>query len=159
MSTEELERIEFDVAPSASAQPVLARLVAELEQLPSTNVMDQLSVNQFDLVTMPKYVSDPVVKRFKDCLVSGKPTPEEDKKAIAEGMFKWARERGATDFAHWFFPSRGGGGAVGGSLGALKMDTLIDLDFSQPDSNKPMFATLPYFCGLIFVPLVSIWLL
>jgi len=28
---------------------------------------------------------------------------------------------GAIDFAHWFFPLRGGGGAVGGMLGAFKM--------------------------------------
>ena len=33
-----------------------------------------------------------------------------------------ARERGAIDFAHWFFPLRGGGGAVGGMLGAFKQD-------------------------------------
>ena len=25
-------------------------------------------------------------------------------------MFAWARERGAIDFSHWFFPLRGGGG-------------------------------------------------
>lgn len=29
---------------------------------------------------------------------------------IADMMFAWARERGAIDFSHWFFPLRGGGG-------------------------------------------------
>lgn len=29
---------------------------------------------------------------------------------IADMMFAWARERGAIDFSHWFFPMRGGGG-------------------------------------------------
>lgn len=34
----------------------------------------------------------------------------------------WTNPRfGAIDFAHWFFPLRGGGGAVGGMLGAFKM--------------------------------------
>lgn len=33
---------------------------------------------------------------------------------------------GAIDFAHWFFPLRGGCGAVGGMLGAFKRDTLIE---------------------------------
>ena len=33
---------------------------------------------------------------------------------------------GAIDFAHWFFPLRGGAGAVGGMLGAFKRDTLIE---------------------------------
>merc|ERR1711933_383177 len=36
------------------------------------------------------------------------------------------------------------GDSMGGALGALKMDTLIDLDFSSPESNKPMCAKLPY---------------
>ena len=34
----------------------------------------------------------------------------EDMTVIADMMFAWARERGAIDFAHWFFPMRGGGG-------------------------------------------------
>jgi len=33
---------------------------------------------------------------------------------------------------------------MGGTLGALKMDTLVDLDFQSKSPNKPMFATLPY---------------
>lgn len=39
-----------------------------------------------------------------------------------------------------FFPLRGGGGAVGGMLGAFKKDTLIDLEFSSPYVTKPMKA-------------------
>lgn len=59
-------------------------------------------------------------------------------------MFNWARGLGAVDFAHWFFPLRGGGGAVGGMLGAFKKDTLIDLEFSSPFVTKPMKACLPH---------------
>merc|ERR1719277_1293857 len=99
--------------------------------------MEELSTNQFDLPAMKKYVERGVFNRFVDALVTGAPTTDADKKVIAEGMFKWARERGATDFAHWFFPCRGGSGAVGGACGALKYDTLIDLDFSSTDTNKP----------------------
>ena len=51
---------------------------------------------------------------------------------------------GAIDFAHWFFPLRGGGGAVGGMLGAFKRDTLIDLDFGSKYVTKPMKACLPH---------------
>ena len=32
---------------------------------------------------------------------------QEDQKVIADTLFDWARERGAIDFAHWFFPLRG----------------------------------------------------
>ena len=31
----------------------------------------------------------------------------EDQKVIADTLFAWARERGAIDFSHWFFPLRG----------------------------------------------------
>eukprot|EP00439_Symbiodinium_sp_Y106_P023938 s5257_g2.t3 len=64
-------------------------------------------------------------------------------KVIADTMFTWARERGAIDFAHWFFPLRGGGGAVGGMLGAFKKDTLMDLEFGSKFTTKPMKACLP----------------
>jgi len=142
VKSDELHQIQ--VQPGAESKSVLGRIVDELALLPGANVMTELSINSFDLPTMQKYVAGPVYQRFTDALVSGDPTSEEDQKAIAEGMFKWARERGCTDFAHWFFPCRGGSGAVGGALGALKHDTLVDLDFAHKDSNKPMFATLPF---------------
>merc|ERR1719414_2795041 len=106
--------------------------------------MTELSCNMFDSTTMQKYVAPDVFKRFQEALVTGEATSDSDKKTIACALFSWARERGATDFAHWFFPCRGGSGAVGGAVGALKYDTLVDLDFSSKDSNKPFFATLPY---------------
>merc|ERR1719421_1641498 len=65
-------------------------------------------------------------------------------KAIATAIFTWARGLGAVSFAHWFFPMRGGGGAVGGVCGAFKMDTLIDLEWSSQEASKPFKATLPY---------------
>merc|ERR1719183_1131001 len=98
----------------------------------------------YDHATMKKTLPKATYDRFLDSLDTGAATPEEDMKIIAEAIFTWARARGATDFAHWFFPSRGGSGAVGGALGALKMDTLVDLDFGSKLANKPAFATLPY---------------
>jgi len=61
--------------------------------------------------------------------LSGELTPDEDKEVIAEEMFCWARELGAVDVAHCVFPIRGGGSAVGGAIGAYKMETMIDLNF------------------------------
>lgn len=95
-----------------------------------------------DKVMSERLPSD-VFSRFKACLLSGEPTTEPDQKVIAEAMFKWARELGAVDIAHWFFPIRGGGGAVGGAVGAYKMETLVDLDFSSKAANKPFQACLP----------------
>ena len=42
-----------------------------------------------------------------------------------------------TDYAHWFFPMRGGSGATGGMLGALKCDAFIDLDWSPDALTSP----------------------
>jgi len=85
-----------------------------------------------------------VFANFKENLVTGKPTREAEQKIIADALFTWAREMGAIDFAHWFFPKRGGSGAVGGMLGAMKMDTLIDIDWSSGAAIKPFKACLPH---------------
>merc|ERR1719414_1207130 len=85
-----------------------------------------------------------VYSNFKESLVTGAPTSEEDMKVLAEAIFKWAREQGAVSFMHWFFPTRGGGGALGGAVGAFKMDTLIDLEWSSAEATKPFLATLPH---------------
>merc|ERR1719264_239336 len=103
-----------------------------------------LSSTIFDDKTMKATLPSAVYTRFKDCLVKGEPTTEDDMKAIAEAIFKWARGLGAVSFAHWFFPMRGGSGATGGAVGAFKMDTLIDLEWSSTEATKPFHATLPY---------------
>ncbi|CAK9038317.1 unnamed protein product [Durusdinium trenchii] len=105
--------------------------------------LDVLSEDIFDDKVMAEKLPGAVCGRFKECLITGAPCSEEDMKTIADCLFAWARERGAIDFSHWFFPMRGGGGAVGGMLGAYKQDTLLDLDFSSKFTTKPMKACLP----------------
>jgi len=102
------------------------------------------SEDVFSLSVMEVRLPGAVFRRFKDALVTGAPTSEDDMKKIAEVMFNWAREKGAVSFAHWFFPMRGGGGATGGAVGAFKMDTLIDLEWSSPEATKPFKAILPH---------------
>eukprot|EP00435_Cladocopium_sp_Y103_P005627 s4991_g1.t2 len=110
---------------------------------PPFDPLNVLSEDLFDDKVMGERLPGSVVQRFKECLITGAPTAEEDMTVIADMMFAWARERGAIDFSHWFFPMRGGGGAVGGMLGAYKQDTLIDLEFASKFTTKPMKATLP----------------
>eukprot|EP00416_Gambierdiscus_australes_P016997 CAMPEP_0171064736 /NCGR_PEP_ID=MMETSP0766_2-20121228/6465_1 /TAXON_ID=439317 /ORGANISM="Gambierdiscus australes, Strain CAWD 149" /LENGTH=698 /DNA_ID=CAMNT_0011520801 /DNA_START=81 /DNA_END=2177 /DNA_ORIENTATION=+ len=98
----------------------------------------------FDDAAMKANFPGGVYSRFKEALITGAATSEEDMKVIAEIIFTWARKLGAVSFAHWFFPTRGGGGAPGGAVGAYKMDTLIDLDWSSTEGTKPFKATLPY---------------
>jgi len=111
--------------------------------LPTKDPLDAAGSCVFDDKVMAEKLPAAVLKRFQDCLISGAPTTEEDQKIIADTLYEWARERGAIDFAHWFFPLRGGGGAVGGMLGAFKQDTLLDLDFASKYVTKPMKACLP----------------
>jgi len=105
--------------------------------------LGEMSVAIFDDATMKAKLPSRVYARFKEALNTGEKTSEEDQKTIADAIFKWAREKGAVSFAHWFFPSRGGSGANGSMAGALKMDTLIDLDWSSHEASKPFYATLP----------------
>ena len=65
---------------------------------------------------MKKTLPGDVYERFKQALVDGGATSDEDQEAISKALYAWARERGATDYAHWFFPMRGGSGATGGML-------------------------------------------
>ena len=68
----------------------------------------------YDDGEMKKTLPSDVYERFKQALVDGGATSDEDQEAISKALYAWARERGATDYAHWFFPMRGGSGATGG---------------------------------------------
>jgi len=116
------------------------------------DVIDETYVSSacFNDATMAKWLPSDVCERFKDDLITGNATSPKDQEAIAQAMFEWARSLGATHFAHWFFPCRGGGGATGGQCSALKMDTFIDYDWNSKSTNKPFQAAFPtkrLFCG------------
>jgi len=122
--------------------------VEEMAQLlPFKEAGDELttaSTTIFNDACMSDRLPRDVHARFKDAIVSGAATSEKDQMIIAGAILKWARELGAVSFAHWFFPMRGGAGAPGGAIGALKMDTLIDLDWSSNEATKPFGVALPF---------------
>jgi glutamine synthetase len=107
------------------------------------STLQDMSTKVFDHATMAMTCGDEVANRFLANIASGDPTSEPDKKAIAEAMFKWATELGAYGYAHWFFPMRGGSGAPAGSIGALKEDAFVDLDWSSKLPIKPFEAAFP----------------
>ena len=82
----------------------------------------------YDDGEMKKTLPGDVYERFKKALVDGGATSDEDQEAIAS-LYAWARERSATDYAHWFFPMRGGSGATGGML--VAHDAFIEIDWSS----------------------------
>merc|ERR1719174_3300231 len=124
-----------------NCQPSNAAPIVEVE---AVDALQSAGTAMFDLKVMESVLPADVCQRFRSALTTGERTSEADQKAIADAMFTWARKQGAIDFAHWFFPMRGGSGAVGGVVGAYKMDTLIDMDFSSKMANKPMHAVLPH---------------
>ncbi|CAE7325204.1 glnA3 [Symbiodinium necroappetens] len=134
----------WTVAMGQATSSAVMQAVSAVTGTPvGTDPLATMGKNMFDDKVMAEKLPAAVIKRFQECLISGAPTTEEDQKIIADTMFEWARERGAVDFAHWFFPLRGQGGAVGGMLGAYKQDTLLDLEFSSKFVTKPMKACLP----------------
>jgi glutamine synthetase len=114
-----------------------------LTDFSTKSVLDTMSTKVFDDATMRDAVGDDVFQRFKNSLKTGAPTEKADQDILASSMFEWAKRNGAIGYAHWFFPMRGGGGATGGTLGALKQDAFVDLDWSSKECVKPFQATFP----------------
>ena len=110
----------------------------------SSSTLEGMSANMFDHATMRATCGEEVTSRFVADVGSGAATSEADQKIIAAAMFKWATGLGAYGYAHWFFPMRGGSGAPAGSIGALKEDAFVDLDWSSDLPIKPLEAAFPH---------------
>jgi len=137
------------VAKKAGAVPVslfqpTSRMSTMFFSANQADALTDMRAAVFDDDTMKARFSSALYTRFREALVTGAALSEDDQKAVANAIFKWAREQGAVSFAHWFFPIRGGGGAEGAMCGALKMDTMIDLDWSSSEGTKPFLEALPY---------------
>ena len=87
----------------------------------------------YDDGEMKKTLPGDVYERFKQALVDGA-TSDEDQEAIER--YTWARERGATDYAHWFFPMRGGSGATGGMRVAQRPIEIASMASGAPDASR-----------------------
>ena len=60
--------------------------------------------NVFNRARMFKYLPEKAYVKIVDCIDNGTPLDRETADAVAEGMKKWAIERGATHYTHWFHP-------------------------------------------------------
>jgi glutamine synthetase len=56
----------------------------------------------FDRRTMKRYLSNSENNRFLDALNAGKSIDFSTADAIANALLRWATERGATHYTHWF---------------------------------------------------------
>lgn len=108
-----------------------------------TDMLKEAQVNIYNDDAMASTLPADVHSRFKDALKTGKPTSPDDQRVLANAILFWATKLGATSFAHWFFPMRGGGGVVGGGLSGLKYDAFIDLKWGSDSAIKPFEIAFP----------------
>ena len=58
----------------------------------------------FNRAKMFKYLPEKVYEKLIDCIDNSTPLDREIANAVAAGMKKWALEKGATHYTHWFHP-------------------------------------------------------
>ena len=58
----------------------------------------------FNREKMFKYLPEKAYERLVDSIDNGTPLDRETANAVASGMKKWAMEKGATHYTHWFHP-------------------------------------------------------
>jgi glutamine synthetase type III len=99
------------------------------KELPESNQLadDYYGTNVFDRKTMKKYISNTDFNNYLDCILNYKSIPFHTADAIAAGVLKWATEKGATHFTHWFQPINGQNGE--------KHDTFVE---TLKDGETPL---------------------
>ena len=93
-----MSQLRFNVVEAASKKQAV-----EVPS-PSERPADYFGENVFNRSKMFKYLSEKAYERITDCIDNGTPLDRETADAVAEGMKKWAIERGATHYTHWFHP-------------------------------------------------------
>ncbi|MGM9759253.1 MAG: glutamine synthetase III [Parabacteroides sp.] len=58
----------------------------------------------FNRAKMFKYLPEKAYEKLIDCIDNSTPLDRETANAVAAGMKKWALEKGATHYTHWFHP-------------------------------------------------------
>lgn len=89
-------------------------------------VSEYYEMNVFHLFES-KEIPDQIKKELEDCIKNSKPIQRAQAEHVAKAATKWALERGATHFCHWFQPLTGST--------AEKHDAFLDIDLS---TGKPI---------------------
>ena len=66
------------------------------------------SQNVFTREKMKEYIASNIVEELFDLMDNEKTLSRDIANSVAIGMKKWAMERGATHYTHWFQPLTGG---------------------------------------------------
>ena len=71
------------------------------------NIKENFGINVFGDREMKKYLSEETYNKIQLTIRNGKSLDKTIADEVADGMMKWAMERGATHFTHWFQPLSG----------------------------------------------------
>ena len=105
-------------------------------------VKDYFARDVFTRERMKEYIAQDVLEQLFDDVDNGRTIHREIAGIVAIGIRKWAMDRGATHFTHWFQPLTGGTAEKHDAFFTLKDGTLIE-EFSgealyqqEPDASS-----------------------
>ncbi|MDO4488580.1 MAG: glutamine synthetase III [Eubacteriales bacterium] len=93
--------------------------------------IDTFGSEVFNDEMMEKYLSKDTFKKLEDIRKEGAPMDQQIAEEVAAGMMKWAIEKGATHYTHWFQPMTG--------ITAEKHESFLDMD----KDGKPILEFSP----------------
>jgi glutamine synthetase len=129
----------FNALDTILNRSVSEYLYRDIESKPISSFFGE---NVFDEAKMKHYLSVSEYKRVADELRSGVKLSLEVANVIAEAMKKWAMDRGATHFAHWFLPLTGKTAEKHDAFFSLKDSEVIEefkgfeLSQQEPDGSS-----------------------
>ncbi len=68
---------------------------------------ERFGIDLFNERTMQRYISEASLSVWRECVRKRTVLPEKIADDIADGMKRWALEKGATHYTHWFQPLNG----------------------------------------------------
>lgn len=108
----------------------------------SERVRDYFATDVFTREKMKEYIAQDVLEQLFDDVDNGRTIHRDIAGVVAIGIRKWAMDRGATHFTHWFQPLTGGTAEKHDAFFTLKNGVLIE-EFSgeslyqqEPDASS-----------------------
>ena len=132
-----MSNIRFDALKTAfSHQPSVAC------SQPEGKVKDYFAQDVFTRERMKEYIAQDILEQLFDDVDNGRTIHREIAGSVAIGIRKWAMDRGATHFTHWFQPLTGGTAEKHDAFFTLKNGALME-EFSgdslyqqEPDASS-----------------------
>jgi hypothetical protein len=65
------------------------------------DALDSFASNKFDIKAIEDYAHSDVANRFRQSLIDGTKTTEDDMEAIESALFQWCSQHDCIHYAHW----------------------------------------------------------